>query len=116
MATRTLDSWCREEGLARIDFMWLDLEGMELPVLQHGEKILKTVSVIFTEVNFVRARTGYTRYPDLHEYLTAHGFSESWREAQGGAPWGEWTGNVLYERPRRLVRRVLARRRSTASA
>jgi len=58
VTTKTLDAWCREETLDRIDFMWLDLEGMELPVLRHGQEILKTVKAIFTEVNFVGPARG----------------------------------------------------------
>lgn len=98
VTTKTLDAWCREEGLERVDFMWLDLEGMELPVLRHGQEILQTVSAIFTEVNFISARKGYTMYPDLDAFLTRQNFVEVWRESQGGVPWGSWTGNVLYAR------------------
>lgn len=98
VTTRTLDAWCKDEGLDRIDFMWLDLEGMELPVLRHGQEILNTAQAIFTEVNFVKARKGYTMYPDLHRFMARQGLHEVWRESQGGVPWGRWTGNVLYAR------------------
>lgn len=98
VSTKTLDAWRDEERLDRIHFMWLDLEGMELPVLLHGLETLRTVQAIFTEVNFIPARQGYTMYPDLHAFLSGQGFREVWRESQGGGEWGTWTGNVLYAR------------------
>ena len=69
-----LDDWCRKNGIDKIDFMWLDLEGMELQVLKSSPKILKTVSVIYTETNFYPFRIGMTQYAALRTFLEQSGF------------------------------------------
>lgn len=69
-----LDDWCRENKIERIDFMWLDLEGMELQLLKSSPHILNTVQVIYTETNFQPFRMGMVLYPELREFLENSGF------------------------------------------
>jgi len=69
-----LDDWCEQNAVDRIDFMWLDLEGMELQILKSSPDILKTVKVIFTETNFQEFRKGMTQYAELRQFLEANGF------------------------------------------
>lgn len=69
-----LDDWCKVNGVSKIDFMWLDLEGMELQVLKSSPDILKTVSVIYTETNFQEFRIGMTQYAALRSFLEKSGF------------------------------------------
>lgn len=69
-----LDDWCLQNSVDHIDFMWIDLEGMELQILKSSPKILKTVRVIFTETNFQEFRNGMTQYAELKQFLEANGF------------------------------------------
>ena len=69
-----LDDWCSENGINKIDFMWLDLEGAELQMLKSSPKILETVSLIYVETNFQEFRIGMTQYSSLKEFLEASGF------------------------------------------
>lgn len=69
-----LDDWCKENNVDHIDFMWLDLEGVELLILQHSPEILKTVKVIYTETNFQEVRKGMVQYKDLKAFLERSGF------------------------------------------
>ncbi len=69
-----LEDWCKEQQIDHIDFMWLDLEGMELQLLKSSPEILKTVKVIYTETNFLPFRVGMTQYGDLREFLENEGF------------------------------------------
>lgn len=69
-----LDDWCEENGIDHIDFMWLDLEGLELRVLQSSPQILDTVKVIYTETNFQAFRVGMAQYRDLREFLEKNRF------------------------------------------
>jgi len=69
-----LDDLCKTINLDHIDFMWLDMEGMELQVLSSSPNILKTVKVIYTETNFIKFRIGMTQYGDLKSYLESQGF------------------------------------------
>jgi len=84
-----LDDWCKDNNISKIDFMWLDLEGMELQVLKASPNILKTVSVIYTETNFMEFRVGMTQYSDLKKFLEDNGFEllEHWYQEglQGNA-------------------------------
>lgn len=70
-----LDHWCIENEVQEIDFMWLDLEGMELHVLESSPEILKTVQAIYTETNLRDFRSGMTRYEDLKYFLESSGFT-----------------------------------------
>ncbi len=70
-----LDDWCKENGFDHIDFMWLDLEGLEHQVLQSSPHILSRVKVIFTETNFLEFRKGMSQFKSLREFLTNSGFT-----------------------------------------
>lgn len=69
-----LDDWCKSKQVDHIDFIWLDLEGMELQVLKSSPEILKNISVIYTETNLQKFRIGMTQYNELKEFLEKAGF------------------------------------------
>lgn len=69
-----LDDWCAANDVDHIDFMWLDLEGLELPVLKSSPQILSKVKVIYTETNFYEFRVGMTQFANLREFLESQGF------------------------------------------
>ena len=70
-----LDDWCRENNIDHIDFMWLDIEGLEMQVLKSSPKILEGIKVIYTETNFQKFRKDMTQYQDLKNFLEASGFN-----------------------------------------
>jgi len=69
-----LDDWCKDNHESKIDFMWLDLEGFELQVLNSSPQILDTVRGIYVETNFYQFREGTTQYKDLRHFLENRGF------------------------------------------
>ncbi|MBI5345788.1 MAG: FkbM family methyltransferase [Chlamydiae bacterium] len=69
-----LDDWCKEKKVDHLDFMCLNLEGMELLALESSPKILKTVKVIYTKTNFQEFRKGMVQYADLKTFLEKAGF------------------------------------------
>lgn len=71
---KNLDEWANENRIDHIDFMWLDMEGAEYYALSAAPKILRTVKVILTEINFREFRKGSTQYSVLKEYLESQGF------------------------------------------
>lgn len=89
----TIDKWAHQEGVDRIDFMWLDMEGNELNALKGAGDILSRVKVIFTEVNFREFWHGCAQYEPLKKYLEELGFKEVWKDIQPC-----WNGNVLFVR------------------
>lgn len=88
-----LDQWAQQNQVKKIDFIWLDTEGNELNVLQSGLQILKTVKLIFTEINFNRFWEKCVLYEDLKSFLVTQGFVEVWRDISPN-----WNGNVLFVR------------------
>lgn len=72
--TITLDDFAQEMNIDHIDFLWLDLQGVELKVLRASPIILKTVKVIHTEVNYTDLYCGISQYPEYKEWLEAEGF------------------------------------------
>jgi len=71
--TISLDDWASNEGVSKVDFFWLDMQGYELNTLQVSELALKA-SVIFTEVLFVEAYAGQYLYADTVKWMNEHGF------------------------------------------
>jgi len=69
-----LDDWCHDNDVDHIDFMWLDMEGIELQVLQSSPETLKNVRVIYTGTNFMEFRKGMTQFDALKEHLESAGF------------------------------------------
>jgi len=87
-----LDEWAAEAGVSRIDFLWLDLQGMELAALKGCGDLLQRVSAIHCEVQNVALYAGAPLYRDVARWLGNRGFTVS-REAvfrRGG--------NVLFTR------------------
>ena len=70
----TIDTWAREHAVDKVDFLWLDMQGYELAAMQSGPQIMKTVSVIYTEVNLLEVYEGVPLYNDVWKWLTSQGF------------------------------------------
>jgi 2-O-methyltransferase len=103
--TLTIDQWAQLHNVDHIDFMWLDMQGHELTALKNSLKILPSVKIIYTEVEFTRAYEGQPLYKDVKEWLALHGFellAIDFDEAEAlkdHIPAGhEWFGNALFIR------------------
>ncbi len=73
--TITLDAWASTYHVNHIDILWLDMQGHELAVLQASKFILKTVSVIFTEVSFIESYKNQPQLDEITEWLREYGFT-----------------------------------------
>lgn len=91
--TITLDHWAKKYSIERIDFMWLDLQGMELQALKAAEQLLQSVHVIHTEINCIERYAGAALYHDLRKFLEERNFILV-VEAIGSQQWG----NALFIR------------------
>jgi FkbM family methyltransferase len=60
--------------LDRIDFLKIDVQGMELVVLQNGREKLQDCSVVQIEMPFVRLYKGQPNFGDLDAELSRQGF------------------------------------------
>jgi len=72
--TRRLDDWASENGVPKIDFLWLDMQGYELNMLMDSG-LGKKAKAIYIEVSFVEAYQGQFLYEDVKKWMHSHGFS-----------------------------------------
>ena len=70
-----LDDWAQQQSIDHIDFLWLDLQGVEPTVLMDAPEILKTVNAIYTEVNFYPLYEDSIVYEQYKEFLQKQGFN-----------------------------------------
>jgi FkbM family methyltransferase len=90
----TLDDWAAQEGVTRIDLLWLDMQGAEFDMLQASHQLLPVVKAIHTEVSTRETYAGVKQYPALRALLESRGFSV----AIEAIPPGYDMGNVLFVR------------------
>jgi hypothetical protein len=72
----TGDEYCAGRGIAHIDFLKLDVEGLELPALRGFEGMLADgrIDVIQFEYGFINLLPKFL-LKDLHEFLNARGYA-----------------------------------------
>lgn len=70
----TLDDWCADHNLDRVDFIKLDTQGSELDILRGAKRTLDGVSVVQTEVEFNPMYAGQPLFGDVDRYLRQRGF------------------------------------------
>lgn len=92
--TMSLDSWAEKKNLKKVDFLWLDMQGYELNMLKASKNILRTVSVIHTEVSILNTYEGVVLYPEYRLWLESQGF----KVAVEAIPKNSDMGNVLFIR------------------
>lgn len=92
--TTTLDAWARDNDVSVVDFLWLDLQGHELAVMQHAQSLLPSVKVIHTEVGFMEAYAHQPQYHDVKQWLEEHNFVEIGRDFGDHPSW--FFGNAVF--------------------
>ncbi|MBF2098974.1 MAG: FkbM family methyltransferase [Gloeomargaritaceae cyanobacterium C42_A2020_066] len=71
----SLDDFCEQEGVDQIDFLYLDIQGAELDVLQGGSQALEKILGIEAEVEFSPLYQNQPLFADVDTYLRNQGFS-----------------------------------------
>lgn len=94
--TITLDHWGKQNCIDHIDFLWLDVQGYALPILQASEHMLATIKVVHVEVEFVEAYENQKQYPEVKKWLEQQGFSMIARDFDDQPSW--FFGNALFIR------------------
>ena len=74
----TLDDWADKKGVAKVDFIKLDVQGAELDVLKGAEKTLRSVRALEIEVQFNPLYKDVPLFGDVDRFLRQRGFS-LWR-------------------------------------
>jgi FkbM family methyltransferase len=70
----TLDQWAADAGVRAVDFLWLDLQGMELRVLAASPRLLATARAVCLEVLRVELYDGNPLYDEVLSFMRDHGF------------------------------------------
>jgi len=103
----TIDEWAKANGVEKLDFMWLDLQGVEFPVMKGAPRIMKTVKAIMTEVEFLELYKGQALFAEMKPWLEAQGFQMVATDFDPEAPkqadlktrrGTSWYGNAVFAR------------------
>ena len=92
--TLLLDTWAAQQGLQKIDLLWLDMQGFELEVLKASSVILPKVHAIHMEVSTRPTYEGVPLYNEVKTWMEANGFHVQVE----AIPKGWDMGNVLFVR------------------
>ncbi len=91
--TITLDDWGKQHKCTRLDFLWLDMQGAELAMMQSAPGLLSTVRVIHLEVSTVELYENNPLYSEVRLWLENQGFRLDTKEIISGS-----SGNALFIR------------------
>jgi FkbM family methyltransferase len=74
--TTTLDAYCLENDIKKIDLLKLDVQGGELKVLEGAKKLLesKSISLIFCEVEFIEHYKDQPLCHNIVSFLSDYGY------------------------------------------
>lgn len=73
--TVTLDAFCRERGIGRVDFIHMDVQGAEHLVLAGAAAMLPHLTALWIEVSDNPQYAGQKSRPEMESWLRRHGFS-----------------------------------------
>lgn len=75
VVTRSIDSYCREKSISKIDILKLDTEGHELSVLNGAQAMLADgrIKQVYTEINFEKFWDQCALYHHIASYLEGFG-------------------------------------------
>ncbi len=90
----TLDTWYASIGMPTVDLLWLDLQGAELLVLNHGEHLLANTLACHIEVSREPLYADGARFHEVTAFFLKRGFTM----AASRVP--VRTGNAIYVRER----------------
>lgn len=90
----TIADWAAAEGISWVDFIWLDVEGLEMDVLKAAGQLLRTVRAVHMEVRREEFEVGggTPLYPEVVAWMRAQGFRIAIDRV------GLWFGNILFVR------------------
>ena len=70
----SIDAYCAQQGLSRVDIVKLDLQGYDYQALLGASSILQGVRVVLVEVLFAEIYQGCHLFPDILRLMGEHGF------------------------------------------
>lgn len=80
----TIDDYCSQNGVKRINGIWMDTQASELQILEGGKNALKFTDVVYCETWFLRLYESNSLYEDVHAFLTENNFIQFWTDTPKG--------------------------------
>jgi 2-O-methyltransferase len=86
VSTVALADWARDEGIEKVDFLWMDAQGAELHILRGMGEDLLGVRAILLEVWKEAFYAGGGAFDEIESFLGRHGFelTHTWIESGVG--------------------------------
>jgi FkbM family methyltransferase len=72
--TRRLDSFCTDHAINKIDFIYMDVQGAELMVLEGAGNLIRKTGAIWLEVEAVELYAKQPLKDDVEAFMQKHGF------------------------------------------
>ena len=72
--TETLDNFCQNGHISKIDFIHIDVQGAELMVLTGARQMLPAINCIWLEVEAVELYKGQPLKADVEDFMRNNGF------------------------------------------
>ena len=72
--TTTLQKFCTEQNISKIDFIHMDVQGAELMVLKGAKGFIQYINMIWLEVEAVELYKGQPLKNDVENFMKQHGF------------------------------------------
>jgi FkbM family methyltransferase len=88
----TLIDFAKMNNISRINFLYLDMQGVEYYVLKGSLDLIKNIDVIYLEVCFVETYEGEVLFDIINNLLSSNGF----KLKKIAAPLNAKHGNALY--------------------
>lgn len=104
LKSKTINSIFRDNNLNfdNYDFVNLDLQGYELPVIKGFGKNITKIKYIYTEVNIGEVYKGCSKLNEIDEYLSQYGFHRV-ETVMTDANWGD----ALYINPSQSSKKII---------
>jgi len=91
-----IDIWANENGIDHIDLVWMDLQGAELDALIGFGDLIKTVKMIYVEVQYKPIYKGSATNEAIDKFLLDNGFVNVWYDKKRLKLSKNWWTDKIY--------------------
>lgn len=92
--TQTIQNWAQQNNINQVDFFWLDVQGMALPILKAAGPLLHSMKALWIEVEFIEAYEKQATHHELIAWLESQGFKAIAQDFENEKDW--FFGNILF--------------------
>ena len=71
----TIDRYCRERGITRIDLLKSDTQGFDLEVLKGAQSMLRNTHLVYMEMNFAKVYENMASFDEMYRMMIDNNFA-----------------------------------------